>query len=75
MQKVILITGASGGIGREIVKLYLQKKYSLILSGRNEKGFEYVKNDSNVNIVLGDITKNETRDKLVNLVKNKYKKT
>ncbi len=40
MQKVVLITGASSGLGKEIAKQYLSKGYLLILSGRKEKGFE-----------------------------------
>ncbi len=74
MNKVALVTGASSGIGKEIAKLYLEKGYSLILSGRNEQGFDYAKGKANVNVVLGDITKSEIRKKIVDLVKNKYKR-
>lgn len=74
MKKVVLITGASSGIGREIAKLFLEKDYSLILSGRNKEGFDYTKNKSNVDVVLGDITKKEIRQQIVDLAKNKYKK-
>lgn len=73
MKKVVLITGASSGIGRELAKKYLEKGYSLVLSGRNEEGFEYSKGNTNVDIILGDITKSETRNKLQDLIVNKHK--
>lgn len=72
--KVILITGASSGIGKEIAKLFLQKNYRLILSGRNNSGFDYAKGKTNIDIVLGDITKSNTRKKICELVINKYKR-
>ncbi|MFA5136196.1 MAG: SDR family oxidoreductase [Patescibacteria group bacterium] len=73
MKKIVLITGASSGIGREIAKKYLEKGYTLVLSGRNEEGFEYVKGKTNADIVLGDITKSEIRNKLRDLIVNKHK--
>lgn len=73
MKKVVLITGASSGIGRELAMNYLEKEYTLVLSGRNEKGFEYAKGKSNVDIILGDITNGETRKKIQNLIVNIHK--
>lgn len=73
MDKVVVITGASSGIGRELAKKYLEKGYSLVLTGRNEGGFEYSKGKTNVDIVLGDITISETRKKIQDLIMNKYK--
>jgi len=73
MKKVVLITGASSGIGREIAKQFLEKGYTLVLSGRNGEGFEYIKGRVNVDIVLGDITKSEIRKKLQDLIVNKHK--
>ena len=73
MERVVLITGASSGIGREVSKLFLLKNYNLILSGRNKEGFEYVRGYKNVDIVLGDISKKETRKRMIDLIRNKYK--
>src|SRR5260221_14340424 len=63
MKKVVVITGASSGLGKEIAKLLLHKgEFNLIITGRNEKGFEEFKNSSDVTIVVGDITKKTTLD-------------
>jgi uncharacterized protein len=63
MKKVVVITGASSGLGKEIAKLLLQKgEYQLILTGRNENGFAEFKNSSNVTIIIGDVTKKSTID-------------
>lgn len=74
MEKVVLITGASNGLGKEIARQFLAKDYLLILSGRSARGFDEFKDNTHVETVVGDITKEETRDKLVDLVINKYKR-
>lgn len=74
MKKVVLITGASSGLGKDIARVFLKKGYVLILSGRKREGFEEFQGNPQVEIVVGDITKEETRDKLVDLVINNYKR-
>ncbi len=56
MEKVVLVTGASSGIGKELVREFRKKKYLVIATGRTEQAQpEYI---------AGDITNKETRDKL-----------
>ncbi len=43
--KTVLITGATGGIGRELCKVFAQHKYNLILVGRNETKILDLKNE------------------------------
>jgi len=43
MKKTIVITGASGGIGRELSELYAKKEYDLFLISRDERKLERVK--------------------------------
>lgn len=75
MQKIIVITGASSGLGKELTKLYLQKgSYFLILSGRDEKGFEKFRNNPNVDIIIGDLSRKETLDEIEKTVKKKHKR-
>lgn len=71
--KVVLITGASSGLGKELAKIYSQKGYTLILNGQDAQGFEDLKG-SMADIVVGDLTKKEVFEKLVKLIEGKYKR-
>jgi short-subunit dehydrogenase len=70
MKKVVVITGASSGFGKEVAKLLLQKNtYHLILTGRNNLGFEEFTNSPDVTLVVGDLTKKSTIDLIEDAVK------
>ena len=45
MKEYVLITGATSGIGYEFAKIFAENKYNLILSGRNIKVLENMKED------------------------------
>jgi len=73
MRKNVLITGASSGLGKEIAKIYLQKRnYTLILNGKNVKAFGLFKNEKNVSIIIGDLTKKETIDSIEKEILNTF---
>lgn len=69
MKKIVLITGASNGLGKEIAKLLIIRDYYLILTGKNEKDLEEFMKYDDVTIVPGDLTKKTTRDLLDQAVK------
>ena len=57
--KIILITGASKGLGLECVKFFLKKKYKVIAIGRDKK---YIKNLSKkITFVNLDLFNKENR--------------
>ena len=74
MKKVIVITGATDGIGRELAKL-LSKDYVLALCGRSrEKMDSLLKELSNAEIYQEcfDITDDNKRHNFCEHVKEKY---
>ena len=54
MSKIVLITGATSGIGEACAHLFAEKKYKLILCGRREERLDALK------LKLGEITKVQT---------------
>lgn len=72
-KKVVVITGASSGLGKELARIYARKNYILILSGRNEHGLKEFKKKK-VDIVVGDLTNKESLKQIANLVINKHKR-
>ena len=71
-KKVVLITGASGGIGREVARMFCEKGSSVILSGTKTSLLKKLANelDGNVKIIdssLKDITNFEKKLNGLNL--------
>lgn len=77
--KTTLITGASGGLGREFAYLYGKEGSSLILLGRNEKDLEDTKKyvlektekDINIEIIVADLSRKEELKRIFDYTKEK----
>ena len=71
--KVILITGAGKGIGKEILNKLLKEKNIIYAVTRSVKDFKKIKKRKNLFLLHGDITKKEIIYKIFDLAKkNKH---
>ena len=66
--KIVLLTGAGKGIGREILKQLIKEKIIVYAITRNTKDFKKIKNNKNTFLFSGDV-----RDKEV--IENIFKKS
>ncbi len=60
-QKVVIITGASQGIGAGLVRAYRDRNYRIVATSRSIKP----STDPDIHTVPGDISKSETADRVV----------
>ncbi len=79
MSKVIIITGASSGIGRSLALESAKKGYSIVISARGIEKLKTVEQEcaalgANVLAVKGDVSKEEDCKELVALAIAKFKK-
>ena len=70
--KKILITGATGGIGMELSKSYLNLGAELVLSGTNKKKLELLNEElgQNCKIFECNLSKKDDIDKLINFLED-----
>ena len=67
--KKILVTGASGGIGREIVKKFISLEGTVVATGTNLERLDLLKKDfPNVNVVKFDISEHSKIEEFVDSV-------
>lgn len=66
--KNVLITGASGGIGSELVHLFLEANHNVIAVSRNTKELDKIKNEK-LWVIKADITRDEGRKQIKDQVK------
>lgn len=77
--QIVLITGASMGIGAELAFAFAQQKTKLVLVARNLNALESIAQKCNALggeaiAVQSDVTKTEDQDRLLELIQNKYGK-
>ncbi|MCF7916247.1 MAG: SDR family oxidoreductase [Candidatus Omnitrophica bacterium] len=76
--KVAIVTGATGGIGKDIVEGLVSKKIKLVLAGRREEKLkaleEEFSNFAEIISVKCDVTKQEDLENLVRKTKDKFGK-
>ena len=76
--KVTLITGATGGLGKELAKLYALDNNNLLLSGTNESKLNALKTELlslypnvNIDVIQSNLTEKQGWEKVVRYVNEK----
>ena len=75
--KTVLITGASGGIGKEFAKLFAENNYNIVLVARSEDKLnsfaKELETSFNIktNVIPSDLSKPESSQTLYDEVKSK----
>jgi len=70
-KKIVLLTGAGKGIGREILNLLIKEKIIVYAITRNKKDFKWVKKSKYVYLFEGDITNQKLIDEIYDFSKKK----
>jgi ribitol 2-dehydrogenase len=75
-KKVMLITGATSGIGKALADFYYKKNYNLILTGSSQEKINKLKDKfkKNTLLICADLTKSNDIKKIVSESISKFKK-
>ena len=75
-EKVMLITGATSGIGKALADFYYKKNYNLILTGSSQEKINKLKDKfkKNTLLICADLTKSNDIKKIVSESISKFKK-
>jgi len=65
-QKIVLITGASSGIGRATAEIFLENDYIVYGAARTEEKLKYLNDYENGHYILMDITEAKMRENCIN---------
>ena len=67
--KKILVTGATGGIGREIVKKFISLEGNVVATGTNTERLDILKKDfPNINVIKFDISNHSEIEKFIEIL-------
>ncbi|GMS95462.1 hypothetical protein PENTCL1PPCAC_17637, partial [Pristionchus entomophagus] len=80
--KVVIVTGASAGIGRETARRFAENGAKVTITGRNKKALQETSKDcirsgakqGDIHIVVGDMKENETREIIMKETIDKFGK-
>ena len=71
--KVAIVTGGGSGIGRAIAQRFAQEGAHVVIAGRKEQPLqETAAADGKISYVVGDVTRTETIEKIIDTVQEKY---
>ena len=75
-EKVMLITGATSGIGKALADFYYKKNYNLVLTGSSQEKINKLKNKfkKNTLLICADLTKSNDIKRIVSESISKFKK-
>ena len=75
-KKIMMITGATSGIGKALADFYYKKNYRLVLTGSSEKKIKILskKFKKNSLVIQADLTKSNDLKKIVDETLKKFKK-
>ncbi len=76
-KETVLITGASGGIGKEFALVFAKNGYDLVLVARNEKRLEFLRKklESDYNICVTVLVQDMTEDNAALILSDKINKS